>query len=70
VIWNVFTGMRASPSWQAGPTQSETDADLGTALAAFISGSGTITDALRATQAKTIAAIQAQGLTVVQEGSH
>jgi multiple sugar transport system substrate-binding protein len=70
VIWNVFTGMHASPSWQAGPTQSETDADLGTALAAFISGSGTIADALRATQAKTIAAIQAQGLTVVQEGSH
>jgi len=70
VIWNVFTGMQASPSWQAGPTQSQTDADFGTALAAFISGSGTIADALHATQGKTIAAIQAQGLAVVQEGSH
>ena len=70
VIWDPFTHLHASPAWQAGPTQSQTDADFSTALAAFISGSGTIADALRSTQAKTIAAIQAQGLAVVQEGSH
>ncbi|MGB3184285.1 MAG: extracellular solute-binding protein [Ornithinimicrobium sp.] len=70
VIWETFGDLEASAQWQFGPTQAQTDADLAAAFGAFSSGTGTIADALRSVQESTEDAIEAQGLTVVKQGSN
>lgn len=68
VIWKVF--QQAAPgvneNWQWGPTMTETFADLNNGLGAVANGQGTVADALRSAQAKTISTMKSQSLEVGQ----
>jgi multiple sugar transport system substrate-binding protein len=64
-IYDVFTtaGTEIQPfTW--GPTMTETYSDVSDGFASALSGSGTLLSALQTGQAKTIAAITAQGIPV------
>lgn len=64
-IYEVFgkAGKEISPfTW--GPTMTQTYSDVSDGFASALSGSGTLLDALKAGQTKTIAALKAQGIPV------
>lgn len=65
-IYQVFrdAATHTSTTWQWGPTMNQTEADFADSLQQAGSGQNTITGTLPAVQAKTIAAMNSQGLQV------
>ena len=65
-VWEVFAEASAGvdPSFQWGPTMTQTYADLADGVGRAVNGEQTLTDALQDAQDKTVAAMEAQSLTV------
>ncbi|ATL26008.1 ABC transporter substrate-binding protein [Streptomyces formicae] len=65
-IYDVFAAAapKVSSDWTWGPVMTKTSADLDDALSKAWAGKGTIADALRGTQDKTVSELKNQGLTV------
>ena len=68
VIWTTFADAAkgVSEKWQWGPTMTQTYADLTNGLGAANSGKGTVLDALKTAQDKTISTMKSQSLEVAQ----
>ncbi len=66
VVWEVFqkAATQVDPKWQWGPTMTQTFADLGNGLSAAVNGQGTIADALKQSQDKTLNTMKSQGIAV------
>jgi multiple sugar transport system substrate-binding protein len=66
VVWKVFqeAATQVDAKWQWGPTMTQTFADLGNGLGAAVNGQGTIPDALKQAQDKTVTTMKSQGLQV------
>ncbi|MFJ2767251.1 ABC transporter substrate-binding protein [Streptomyces sp. NPDC087300] len=67
-IYDVFAAAapKVSSGWTWGPVMTKTSADLDDALSKAWAGKGTIADALRGTQDKTVSELKNQGLTVAE----
>lgn len=65
-IFNVFSDVsgEVNPDFVWGPTMTQTYTDLVDGFGAAVGKSGTLTDALKTAQTKTIAALGTQGITV------
>jgi multiple sugar transport system substrate-binding protein len=68
VIWPVFqqAAKGVDPNFLWGPTMTQTYADLGNGLSAAVNGKGTLTDALKAAQTKTISTLKSQSIPVAE----
>jgi multiple sugar transport system substrate-binding protein len=68
VIWPVFQQMAkgVDPNFLWGPTMTQTYADLGNGLSAAVNGKGTLGDALKAAQSKTISTLKTQSIPVAE----
>lgn len=68
VIWPVFqqAAKGVDPNFLWGPTMTQTYADLGNGLSAAVNGKGTLTDALKAAQTKTISTLKSQSIQVAE----
>lgn len=66
VIWPFFqdAAKGVNPDFQWGPTMTQTYADLGNGLSAAVNGNGTLTDALKTAQQKTISTLKSQSIQV------
>jgi multiple sugar transport system substrate-binding protein len=66
VIWKVFqeAAPQVDEKWQWGPTMTQTFADLGNGLSAAVNGQGSIADALKQAQDKTISTMKSQAIEV------
>lgn len=66
LIWKQFSTAagEVNNDWQWGPTMTQTYEDLRNGLSRAVQGSGTISDALKAAQDKTITAMKSQGIQV------
>lgn len=65
-VWKVFTHAAAGvdPSFQWGPTMTDTYASLADGIGKAVNGQGTLNDALTAAQDKTVKTMKSQSLTV------
>lgn len=65
-IYDVFkqSSSRVNPDFTWGPTMAQTYADVSDGFGAALSGNGTLSDALKAGQGKTIEALKAQSIPV------
>jgi multiple sugar transport system substrate-binding protein len=66
VIWTTFqdAAKHVDASWQWGPTMTQTFADLGDGLSGAVNGKGTVLDALKRAQEKTITTMKSQAIEV------
>lgn len=67
-VWSVFADAAAGvdPNFQWGPTMTQTYADLGNGLGRAVNGQGTVADALKSAQDKTVQTMKSQALDVAQ----
>ncbi len=68
VIWKEFAtaAKGVNNDWQWGPTMTQTFSDLGNGLGAATNGKGTVLDALKTAQDKTVSTMKSQALEVEQ----
>ena len=67
-VWEVFAEASAGvdPSFQWGPTMTQTYSDLADGIGRAVNGDGTLADALQTAQEKTVESMKAQSLTVAE----
>lgn len=67
-IYDVFRESAAGTdtSWQWGPTTTQMTADLNDSFGKALTSGGSLGDALGQTQKKTVAGLEAKGLTVTE----
>lgn len=65
-VWEVFSQAAAgvNPNFQWGPTMTETYSDLANGIGRAVNGRGTLNDALKDAQAKTVQTMKSQSLKV------